>query len=359
MSRKIRETEGKSLVVGELSTGCKLCMKGAKLVLFITGLCNAKCFYCPLREDRKWKDVMYVNEVKISSLQDMIKEAEAMKAEGTGVTGGDPLLVLDRTVKAIKMLKEHFGEQHHIHLYTNAINLTIEKAKLLKKAGLDEIRIHPTRNEDWRKVLIAKKAGLTTGVEVPAIPGEAEKLKRKLKAIEAMKVDFVNINELEFTPTNAINLKLRGYKLKNGSLAAVEGSEEEAIKILEWAAKNTNLNIHYCPSRLKDQVQLKNRLRRRAAQVALKHEKITDEGLLTKGVIEAEGNLEEIRRKIIEELSIPSDLVIVNEEKQRIETTTEAAISIASAELPYNLKIFIVEEYPTADRLEVTRIPLR
>jgi len=358
VSRKIEETIGKSLVVGELPEGCRMCMRGAKLVLFITGLCNATCFYCPLDESRKNRDVMYANEVKATNLDDVIKEAESMRAEGTGITGGDPLIVLHRTLGAIKTLKKHFSEKHHIHLYTNAMKLTLEKAKMLKKAGLDELRIHPTRSEDWRKVLIAKKAGLVTGVEIPAIPGKAKEVKRKMRILEALKVDFININELEFTASNSLSLKLRGFKLKQGSLAAVEGSEEEALNILEWAAKNTRLNVHYCPSRLKDQVQLKNRLRRRAAQVALKHEEITDEGLLVKGVIEVEGDLSSIRNEIIKKLKIPSDLIVVNEGRRRIETTAEIAIDIASAKLLSKASIFIVEEYPTADRLEVTRIPV-
>jgi len=48
----------------------------------------------------------------------------------------------------------------------------------------------------------------------------------------------------------------------------VKGSEELALRVLGWASENTRLNLHYCPSRLKDGVQLKNRLKRRARRVA-------------------------------------------------------------------------------------------
>ncbi len=354
----MEETIGGSIVIGELAKGCKLCMKGAKMVLFITGLCTANCFYCPLSKERKNRDVIFADEVKVNDIREALREAEYIEAEGTGITGGDPLIVFTRTIKAIKILKEHFGSSHHIHLYTNAMLLTIEKALKLKEVGLDEIRIHPTREEDWRKIKIAKQAGLKVGIEIPVIPGTFNSLKRKLKLAEKLKVDFININELEFTPSNAMNLKIRGFKLKRTSLTAVEGSEEEALKVLNWALSNTNLNIHYCPSRLKDSVQLKNRLRRRALKVAKKYEKITDEGLLVKGIIEYEGNLIKLANEIKEKLGVMNDLIEININKRRIEVSPEIALMLNSIKLPRKAKVFLIKEYPTEDRFEVFRIPL-
>ncbi len=359
MKRKIWETIGNSIVVGELSRGCELCMKGEKLVLFITGLCGAKCFYCPLSEDRKNVDVMYANEVRIKSIKEAIKEAELMNANGTGITGGDPLMVLDRTLEAIKRLKEHFGYEHHIHLYTNAILLTLNNALKLKKSGLDELRIHPTREEDWAKVAIAKKAGLFVGIEIPVIPGEINILKRKLRLAEKLQVDFVNLNELEFTPSNSLNLRIRGFRLKKESLAAVEGSEEEALKIIRWAADRTNLNVHYCPSKLKDSVQFRNRIKRIAKKIAKKYEKVTDDGLLLKGVIEWNGNLDKLINKIKKKLNIPNDMIEINTKKYRIETSIELLKEILKMKLPTGARAFIVEEYPIKGRLEVTKLLIR
>lgn len=332
------------------------------MVLFITGLCTAKCFYCPLSEKRRWKDVIYANERKISKIEEAIIEAKTMKAEGTGITGGDPLLVLPRTIKAIKLLKNEFGEKHHIHLYTNAIHLTKQKAIEMKKAGLDELRIHPIRKKDLYKVAIGKKVNITTGIEIPAIPGKEEEIIRMLKKLEKLKADFININELEFSSTNALNLKMRGLKLKTGSITAVEGSEETAIKILEWAVKNTNLNIHYCPSKLKDQVQLKNRLKRKAIQIALKHERITNEGLIIKGIIEVKNKnkLYKIYNKIKRKYQLSEEEIMINPSKNRIETTIEVAVKLAkNKQLNTHLNLFIIEEYPTDPRLEVTRTPLK
>ena len=51
-----------------LSAGCVLCFEGAKLVLFITGLCQRSCWFCPLSAQRKDKDVIFANEHKISGM---------------------------------------------------------------------------------------------------------------------------------------------------------------------------------------------------------------------------------------------------------------------------------------------------
>ena len=112
-----------SFYTGELAKGCIYCGRGSKMVLLVTGLCNANCFYCPLSEKKKNKDVIYANEKIVKKDDDIIREAELIEAEGTGITGGDPLITISRTIKYIKMLKEYFGKEHHIHLYTSILNI--------------------------------------------------------------------------------------------------------------------------------------------------------------------------------------------------------------------------------------------
>jgi pyruvate formate-lyase activating enzyme-like uncharacterized protein len=82
---------------GELSPACQQCAEGKKMVLFVTGLCRFRCFYCPVSERRNQKDVVYANERRVLTDEDVIDEARSIGAAGTGITGGDPLGVIDRT----------------------------------------------------------------------------------------------------------------------------------------------------------------------------------------------------------------------------------------------------------------------
>ncbi|MEM1629453.1 MAG: radical SAM protein, partial [Saccharolobus sp.] len=103
---------------GKLPRGCELCRLGAKLVLFISGECDDNCFYCPVSEERFGKDRIFANETEINDLVEVIYEAYRMKALGAGITGGDPILKIDRVVEIIRALKDEFGSDFHIHLYT-------------------------------------------------------------------------------------------------------------------------------------------------------------------------------------------------------------------------------------------------
>ena len=131
-----------SVFQGTLPEGCQLCRQGAKMVLLITGLCRRRCFYCPLSSEKRGRDVVFADEMPVEEMPHIIEEAEAIDALGTGITGGDPLLVLSRTLRVIELLKRHFGDEHHIHLYTGT-PASMEQVQSLAQAGLDELRFHP------------------------------------------------------------------------------------------------------------------------------------------------------------------------------------------------------------------------
>lgn len=361
--RGIVKTPANSLLVGELARGCELCMEGAKLVLFVTGMCDRRCYYCPLSEERRWKDVVYANELLVKKEDDIIKEAKLMDALGAGITGGDPLVRPRRTLRFIKLLKKTFGKEFHIHLYTSGTRVNLSLLRQLEKAGLDELRFHPAKPY-WHVISLATKTKITVGGEMPAIPGNEKRLMEFAKYLENVGAKFLNLNEFEFSETNAEQLKKRGFRLKEGSLAAVEGSEECAIEILKWAAENSTISVHYCPSRLKDAVQLRNRLLRRARNVAKPYDEISEDGLLIKGVIEPKRptctKLIRIRRILIEEFDIPEELVGIDFNKGRVETAWCIVEELATEikRLIPNIKIGIVEEYPTADRILISYNPL-
>ncbi len=395
----IKSLQKSSRLIGALPKGCKYCAKGAKLVLLVTGLCSRRCFYCPLSKKKRGKDVVFADEKKVSHDSDVIEEATLIDSLGTGITGGDPMFVPEKTLHYIKLLKENFGSSHHIHLYTGG-GFDKKWINKLDDAGLDEIRFHPSvyswdkmKNTRCEKLI---KESLNTkmdvGVEIPAIPGYEKTFSRKSKKsfrfaglhpalsksasqicqvygksyfpynenkimelakhIDNLGADFLNLNELEFSETNYDALNKMGFKVKNDVSSAVLGSEETAIDVMKKL--DVNMSLHYCSSSFKDAVQLRNRIKRRAKNIAKTYDIITKDGTLLKGVIECR-KTKTVMNLLMKNYNIPENLINIDNEKKRIEIAPWVLEKIAK-NLPYNC--FIVEEYPTADRLEVERIRL-
>jgi len=201
---RIKSLGADSRYKGRISKGCCQCAKGRKMVLFITGECDFHCFYCPISEKRGNKDGIYANERPIkddTGIFEMLKEAKLINALGTGITGGDPIKVLARTVKYIKILKKEFGSKHHIHLYT-AIPVTEKQIKLLDDAGLNELRLH-ILPEFWNNFEKSKykysihalhKSNITPAVEIPLLPDKKKELKNLIFALDEAGLPFINLN---------------------------------------------------------------------------------------------------------------------------------------------------------------------
>jgi pyruvate formate-lyase activating enzyme-like uncharacterized protein len=370
----ISKTNVYSWKKGKLPKGCAYCVKGEKLVLFVTGLCPNKCFFCPVSEKKCGKDVIYANEWKITSPKDILEEAKLTKAKGAGITGGDPLVKLDRTVKYIKLLKKNFGKNFHIHLYTPLNLVTETRLKKLHQAGLDEIRFHPMldKPKEWKRIELANKFKWDVGVEIPIIPGKKAQTKKLIDFIKD-KIDFLNLNELEISDTNVNKLVEKGFKPKNKLSYGVKGSEKLAKELLNYL-KKTKLNIHYCTTTTKDKAQLARRIKRRALNIALKTDFITKEGTLVRGAIylpelkpdfgyglqvesiNTKKYLNKLRRakaKLQKELKIPLTLLKIDNQKPRILTSLAVVDELKNEIKKLKLVPAIVEEYPTWDSLEV------
>ena len=334
-----------------MAEGCVMCTKGSKMVLFVTGLCDTGCPYCPVSPEKKGKDVICANELRVNDLDEVFLEAEAMDAEGTGITGGDPVLTLDRTVKFIRVLKERYGKGHHIHLYTSTIDL--DKTRVLADAGLDEIRFHPPTGM-WSKLgdtdlnEIVKIDGLKVGLEVPALPDRADDLAKLVRDAGGIGVHFINLNELEFSESNWDMMS--SYEVKDDVSAAVLGSRDLAHELL----KMSEIPIHFCSSSFKDSVQLRRRLIRRAEHTAREMDVITEDGTMIVGILYAE-DAREAADLLKRSYDVPDELMCVCPDGKRMEVAPWVLEELAG-ELPF--RCYISERYPTSDGLEVERTPL-
>jgi pyruvate formate-lyase activating enzyme-like uncharacterized protein len=365
MLRRIKETAGKSLVIGNLPNGCKYCIRGQKLVLFVTGLCNKppNCFwFCPLSEKKKDLDVIYANELLVTNDSNIVNEVQLTDAKGAGLTGGEPLLFPERVIHFIRLLKESFGQKFHVHLYTNGIFLTTDVLSQLIEAGLDELRFHPC-NDVYEQMKWAEEYGIDIGIEVPVIPTteHVNKIKYFVRRLENIDGSFINLNEFEFTDPQADELKRRGFILKEGTLAAVKGSESTALELLDWIRTNSSITAHYCPIITKDQFQLKNRLLRRAKSIAKPYEEVTEDGLLLKGIIGGNFTRDELSRArnwLIQEFNIPSKYIGINLKKNRLEISGWILKELSAVIKEMGYTCGIIEEYPTVDEIETMYLPL-
>ena len=359
-----------SQYVSSLSSACTMCAKGSKMVVLITGKCPAHCYYCPLSKHKQHKDVIYADEWKLTDENDintLISEAKAIQATGAGITGGDPLLVPKRTIRYIKLLKETFGISFHIHLYTSGIKNT-EFIKQMVSSGLDEIRFHPEprfwstmdQSPYSQCIIETTKLPVETAIEIPSIPNKKKEIIDLIKWADHHKIDYINLNELEFSEQNEQVLYQKGYQMKDDVSAAAKISQKTAYDVLTYFEHQpVTIGIHYCSSSFKDGVQLTNRMKRRAHTIATDQDIITEQGTLLKGIIESTNKIS--LKDIItffKKQHITAKEYQINTEKNRIQIHPRLAEKLAETKSSKKLSIFIIEEYPTADHLEVERIPL-
>lgn len=350
--RKIKITKGESPAIGKLPEGCRLCIEGKKSVLFMTGVCRQNCFYCTISEKRWQKNESWINEQSLKKDSELIREVELSGSRGAGITGGEPFLVLEKTARWIRLLKENFGSDFHIHLYTSGIGVSEKQLEKTYSAGLDEIRIH--RNPELAKA--ALKLDWDVGMEIPAIPKEQRKTEKLVDFLEAAGAKFLNMNELEFSERNILPLQKLGFAKVSDSMTAVKGSAAAAENVLEYAGKNTKkLNVHFCTAALKLNRQLRNRLRRRAESIRKGFESVTRDGFLLKGIIFGD-NLEKIKFELLKN-NIHERMFLVSKEKKRVETSVQISKRLAG-KFRGKFKCAVVEEYPTAEPWDFELTPL-
>lgn len=361
---------------GPLPDGCTYCVRGEKLVLFVTGLCPRSCYFCPISDKKYGHDVIYANERKVVTTDDVVQEARLMQAKGAGITGGDPLLKLERTLEYIRVLKKTFGSGFHLHLYTSLNLVTETTLATLYEAGLDEIRFHFDFDDErfWKNIILAKKFSWKVGAEIPCIPTKIEEMKKVANVISGH-VDFLNLNELERADNEHSHLDELGFKTIHPYSYATEGSVEAGLALAEYVKeKKYPYSVHLCTARLKENVQLRNRMKREAAMVKKSFDKVDEEGILTRGALylpelapgfkyreklesadkeKMIATLQPIVEKIKKESTLKDTDFDIDREKPRILLSEFNARKFKRKFKTNGLLVAIVQEMPTADQLEI------
>ncbi len=343
------KTKHNSHRINDIAKGCKYCVKGQKLVLFVGGKCSRKCWYCSLSEGRKNENKAWANERPIITIKDLIEEVKESNAKGAGITGGDPLVYYKDTIKYAKILKKEFGENFHIHIYLPFPLVNKEKLKELHK-HIDEVRFHASFlvNEDklYKKEieklkLAAKIFGKqNTGIELPAIPTKKKEILKYIKEIEDI-IGFANLNELEISDTNFTQIT-KEYKM-NPDTYTIRKSKKTAKWILR-KLKNSKLKIHFCTAKTKNIDQYQNRLKRHKI---MPYGHKTNEGTVIYFVIETN------RPKTVEkDIKRITKRYYVDKKSKRIILDINTVGKIHSQT---NYKIAKIEEHPTFEREIMTK----
>ncbi len=292
-----------------------------------------------------------MNEKKCKSINEVLKEVKKSNSEGCGITGGDPLCRLQRTIKYANALKKKF-KKFHIHIYLSTKIVNKDNLKKLSKV-VDEVRFHPeslSKNNNFKDInkdIEKIKLGLlffkkeNTGVEIPVFPDLKKQTFEFIKEISKI-VEFVNLNELEVGENN-INYIVKKYHLDKDGYT-VKGSKEAGLWILNKCEKEKiNIKIHFCTAETKNWHQFKNRLKNHEI---LKFGKKTEDGTVIYFIINYQNNkkLKEIKKELNKKnyyLDREKSRFIINSQKVR--------------EYKNKFQIKRVEEYPTSDRIEVEK----
>lgn len=283
-----------------ICNGCKLCVQGKKLVLFVNGFCSRNCFYCPLSEKRKNKKTMWANERKLSNnnddlnraIKETIEEAKVTNALGMGITGGDPLININCVIKFVRALKKEFGKRFHVHIYLITETINEKNLKNLVDSGVDEVRIHPNLfkenlEEEIKKIKLASKFQWDLGIEVPSLPGFEKKITDIIDQVKG-NISFINLNELEVSDANLDLFSKMNYKIDENDFSGyvIKGSKKSALQILKYCSKKyPSLLVHFCSAQTKNLFQYKKRLLIRAKNIKTRFDKITKYGDLSRNII--------------------------------------------------------------------------
>lgn len=268
-----------------ISKGCKLCGLGSWSCLFITGKCNASCFYCPTSQIIEGQPT--TQQLKFDTPESYTEYINHFKFKGVSFSGGEPLMVLDRTLQYLKHLRKKANPELYIWMYTNGILGDAAKYKKLASAGLDEIRFDIGATA-YRLDKIKEAQGIIPNltIEIPSIPEELENLKTLLPEMLKLGVSNLNLHQLRLTKYNAPNLLKKNYTYIPAENPIVLESELAALEIIQYARdRQIEIGINYCSFFFKNRFQ-KAGFRNQIANVIARPEEI----ITPKGYIRQNGN---------------------------------------------------------------------
>ncbi|MBN1988348.1 MAG: radical SAM protein [Bacteroidales bacterium] len=266
------------LDVRTLSQGCRHCAEGEWSCLFINGICNASCMYCPTSQTEK--GVPTTSTLDFPDVNDYIAYLRRYQFKGVSLSGGEPLLTFDTTLHYIAQIRKVLGPDIYIWMYTNGILASTDKFEALRDAGLNEVRfdIGATGYKlDGLKTALGLIPVVT--VEIPAVPSHFDKLKVAVAELASLGVKHINLHQLRLTPHNLPRIADKGFTFLHGTKVTVLESELTALRLMLFNLENgIKLPVNYCSFPFKNRFQSKAARQKTSAEMVKPYEEITNTG---------------------------------------------------------------------------------
>ncbi|HPE77369.1 MAG TPA: radical SAM protein [Draconibacterium sp.] len=264
----------------QISKGCSLCGQGTWSCVFITGKCNAKCFYCPASQEEDC--VPTSQNLHFETPESYAEYINYFKFKGVSFSGGEPLLFLDRTLQYLEQIRKDCSPEIYIWMYTNGILASEEKFRKLASAGLNEVRFDiGATHFSLEKIAFAKGIIPNITIEIPAVPEEKARLIQLLPEMIKAGVTNLNLHQLRLTKHNAPKLLKHNYTFIHAEQPVVLESELAALEILSYAFDNNlEIGINYCSFFFKNRFQKAGFRKQVANALAAPNEIITEKGFI-------------------------------------------------------------------------------
>jgi pyruvate formate-lyase activating enzyme-like uncharacterized protein len=280
---KVRNN-GRSLLWGDkISGACVDCLKGEASQTFILTLkCNRDCFFCANKNQFDYDE----GRKRINDIIDQYNKTcgKVGVLTTTAITGGEPLLYLDKCLDFIRHVKKK-AKNTGIRIYTNGDLATREVLEKLSTAGLDEIRFGLKLDDSERLEKALEHLALSVEyipramVEMPVEPGKLEDMKRLADKLDEIGIFGINILEFLFPWVHIEEFKKNGFQISRRPYrilydytyaggVPIAKSETDALELMKYMALNKHrYGAHYCSleNKLTAQVWHHNRKVKKAA----------------------------------------------------------------------------------------------
>lgn len=268
-----------SFWLNRISPACVDCRKGSGMIsYYISMKCSKSCFYC---FNSNQMDYEYYRAHIRSAAQELTADYNSGKQYNhIALTGGEPLLHKADSYGFLQTARRLYPAAY-TRLYTCGDHLDEECVKSLAGSGLNEIRLSIKPEEGvaaldqvLAKIELSMRYIDNVMVEMPVLPGQGAYMEGLLRRLDGMGLFGINLLELCLPFERAEDFAARGYSLKSppyrvaynyiysGGLA-VAGSEDECVRLLEYAAdEHLTMGVHYCSleNKLTGQIYMQNAL---------------------------------------------------------------------------------------------------